>query len=40
MNYKTLNLIDRSVSDIPYHINNYPDGHKHIVFEGCEWNKN
>ena len=39
MSYKTLNLIDRTKSDIPYHINNYPDGHKHIVLEGCEWNK-
>ena len=40
MNYKVLNLIDKTKSDIPYHINNYPDGHKHIVLEGCEWNKN
>lgn len=39
MNYKVLNLIDKTKSDIPYHINNYPDGHKHIVLEGCEWNK-
>ena len=40
MNYKILNLIDRTKSDIPYYINKYPDGHKHIVLEGCEWNKN
>ena len=40
MNYKILNLINRLASDIPYHINSYPDGHKHIVLEGCEWNKN
>lgn len=39
MNYKTLNLINKHSSDIPYHINKYPDGHKHIVLEGCEWNK-
>lgn len=39
MTYKILNLIDKTKSDIPYHINNYPDGHKHIVLEGCEWNK-
>lgn len=39
MNYKTINLINKEVSDIPYHINKYPDGHKHIVLEGCEWNK-
>lgn len=39
MSYKTINLVDYTKSDIPYHINNYPDGHKHIVLEGCEWNK-
>ena len=39
MNYKTINLINKTASDIPYHINKYPDGHKHIVLEGCEWNK-
>ena len=39
MSYKTINLVDYTKSDISYHINNYPDGHKHIVLEGCEWNK-
>lgn len=39
MSYKILNLINQAKSDIPYHINKYPDGHKHIVLEGCEWNK-
>lgn len=39
MNCKILNLIKPELSDIPYHINKYPDGHKHIVLEGCEWNK-
>lgn len=40
MNYKVLNLIKPELSQISYHINNYPDGHKHIVLKGCEWNKN
>lgn len=40
MSYKTINLVDYTKSDIPYYINKYPDGHKHIVLEGCEWNKN
>lgn len=39
MSYKTLNLINKEISDIPYHINKYPDSHKHIVLEGNEWNK-
>lgn len=39
MSYKTLNLIKPELSNIPYHINHYPDGHKHIVLEDCEWNK-
>lgn len=39
MNYKVLNLIKPELSQIPYHINKYPDGHKHLVLEGCEWNK-
>lgn len=39
MNCKILNLIKPALSDIPYHINKYPDGHKHIVLEDCEWNK-
>ena len=39
MSYKTINLVDYTKSDIPYYINKYPDGHKHIVLEGCEWNK-
>ena len=40
MSCKTINLVDCTKSDIPYYINKYPDGHKHIVLEGCEWNKN
>lgn len=39
MSCKTINLVDYTKSDIPYYINKYPDGHKHIVLEGCEWNK-
>lgn len=40
MSCKIINLVDYTKSDIPYYINKYPDGHKHIVLEGCEWNKN
>lgn len=40
MNYPYLNLARREYSDIPYHIDSYPDGEKHLVIEGHDWNKN
>lgn len=40
MNYLYLNLARREYSDIPYHIDSYPDGEKHLVIEGHDWNKN
>ena len=40
MNYPYLNLTRREYSDIPYHINSYPDGEKHLIIEGHDWNKN
>lgn len=40
MSYPYLNLARREYSDIPYHIDSYPDGEKHLVIEGHDWNKN
>lgn len=40
MNYPYFNLARREYSDIPYHIDSYPDGEKHLVIEGHDWNKN
>ena len=40
MNYPYLNLARRECSDIPYHIDSYPDGEKHLIIEGHDWNKN
>lgn len=40
MNYPYLNLARREYSDIPYHIDSYPDGEKHLVIEEHDWNKN
>lgn len=40
MNYPYLNLARREYSDVPYHIDSYPDGEKHLVIEGHDWNKN
>lgn len=40
MSYPYLNLARREYSNIPYHIDSYPDGEKHLVIEGHDWNKN
>lgn len=40
MSYLCLNLARRDYSDISYHIDSYPDGEKHLVIEGHDWNKN
>ena len=39
MSCKTLNLVDLSKSNFKYSIFNYPDGEKHIMLHGTDWNK-